>query len=354
MSDLAAVRDEDAFDVAAVVGWLRAEGVEVDGVPQVQQFSGGASNLTYLLSWPDRELVLRRPPVGRKARGAHDMRREFLVQQRLRPVFPYLAEMLVCCTDPAVIGSDFYVMQRLAGTILRADAPVGLGLGLSEPQVRDLCLRTVDTLVALHQVDVSAAGLDDLGKGAGYVARQVGGWTERYRAAKTADVPDLESTMTWLAAHQPADVRICVIHNDFRFDNLVLDPSDGVPRVVGVLDWEMATLGDPLMDLGGSMAYWVQADDDETMRGLRRQPTDLPGMLTRQQVVDHYCARMGLPAGDWLFYEVFGLFRLAVIIQQIYYRYVAGQTHNPAFRDFGVAVALLDQRCRRLIGVGGR
>ncbi len=340
------VRSEDAFDTAAVTAWL---GSHVDGLGElreVRQYPGGASNLTYLLRFADRELILRRPPAGQKARSAHDMQREFRVQNRLRPVYPYVPNVLALCTDPAVLGSDFYVMERIDGIILRGDLPDGVTL--SEADVRSLALRTFDRLIELHEVDAEAAGLGDLGKGAGYVQRQVSGWNDRYRRARTPDVPAAEEVMTWLAAHQPDDVRICVIHNDFRFDNVVLDGD--TLDVVGVLDWEMATLGDPLMDLAGSLAYWTQADDDETAQLMRKQPSHLPGMPTRHELVDHYCARTGLSVPDWTFYEVFGAFRLAVIMQQIYYRFHAGQTHNPAFEHLNRFVGYLVDRSRAAIG----
>jgi aminoglycoside phosphotransferase (APT) family kinase protein len=271
------VREEDAFDVQAMHRWLadRVEGLR--GVPQVRQFGGGASNLTYLLRYSDgegdRELVLRRPPAGHKSASAHDMRREYRVQERLRPVYRYVPRMLAFCDDPAVIGTDFYVMERLEGLILRGRLP--RGLELSPEQARALGTHAVGSLVALHQVDPAAA----------------------------------------------------------------------------VLDWEMATLGDPLMDLGGALAYWLQADDDETMRVSKRQPTDLPGMPTREQVVAQYAERTGLAVDGWTFYEVFGLFRLAGIARQIYYRYFHGQTTNPTFEHYWYFVTYLDERCRRIAGL---
>jgi aminoglycoside phosphotransferase (APT) family kinase protein len=206
----------------------------------------------------------------------------------------------------------------------------------------------VDRLVELHAVDVPAAGLQEFGRGPGYVERQVTGWSERYRAAKTWNVPSFATVMAWLEQNRPDDVGSCLIHNDWRFDNLVLDPADPA-RILGVLDWEMATVGDPLMDLGSALAYWIQADDDRLMGLLRRQPTHLPGMLTRREVVERYAERSGRTIDDWTFYEVFGLFRLAVIVQQIYFRYHHKQTRNPAFRHFWIAVNYLDRRCRRLI-----
>ncbi len=345
------VRAEDAFDVDAVTTWLRDQdlGPDLDdavaGRPEVRQFSGGASNLTYLLRYPGRDLILRRPPAGQKAKGAHDMQREYTIQDRLRPVFGYVPRMVALCPDESVIGSEFYVMERVEGTILGRDLPEGLQL--APEQVRHLCTGVLDRLVELHSVDAQAAGLGDLGKGSGYVARQVGGWSDRFRRARTDDVPDYEGVMAWLAEHQPEDVGSCVIHNDYRFDNVVLDDHLDVR---GILDWEMATLGDPLMDLGGALAYWVQADDDEVFAQFRQQPTHLPGMLTRAEVVDYYAERTGrrVTPGQWRFYEVFGLFRLAVIAQQIYYRYHHGQTSNERFAVFGPAVQYLEHRCAEL------
>lgn len=347
------VRSEDAVDVEAVVGWLREHADVVDvpvGLPEVRQFPGGASNLTYLLRWPGRSLILRRPPPGAKARGAHDMAREYLIQSALRPVYPYVAGMVGLCRDESVLGSDFYVMERLAGVILRRDLP----FELAASDAGELCGHAWEALVRLHEVDVSEVDdLAGLGRGEGYVARQVAGWTARLAGAPTEDLGDWADITAWLDEHQPADSGQCLIHNDWRFDNLVLDPDDGL-RVAGVLDWEMATVGDPLMDLGGALAYWIQADDDAFFRDFRRQPTTAPGMWTRAQVVDWYCARRGidLTADRWRFYEAFGLFRLAVIIQQIWYRFVLGQTHNPAYAGFGDAVAYLEQRTRR-VALGG-
>ena len=350
-----AVRDEDAFDVDRVAAWLREHAApgwrdRLDGSPEVRQFPGGASNLTYLMSWPGAdapELILRRPPSGAKAASAHDMGREFRIQSALAPVFPLVPEMVAHCDDPAVIGDEFYVMARVDGVIPRRE----LGLDLTAEETATLCGSVWDVLVQLHSVDLDAAGLRDLGKGEGYVARQVRGWTGRLDAARTDDMGDWSDITGWLAAEQPTDVGTVLIHNDFRFDNLVLTPTDP-PAVAAVLDWEMATLGDPLMDLGGSMAYWVQADDHPAFLDVRRQPTHTPGMLTRAEVVERYSAARGLDvsAEQWRFYDVFGAFRLAVIAQQIYYRFHLGQTSNPAYGQFREVVRFLDHHCTALIG----
>lgn len=347
MSDAGAarpVRAEDAFDVAAVEAWLGK-----GPIAEVRQFPGGASNLTYLLvmeTGPD--LILRRPPAGTKARGAHDMGREFRIQRALQPVFAQVATMVAhTSADDSPIGSELYVMERLDGLIPRVD----FGFPMTAEQCDVLCSNFVDTLVALHAVDVDTVpGLAALNKGEGYVARQVGGWITRLDNARTDDTGDWSDITDWVQAHQPADVGQTMIHNDYRLDNVVLDADDPT-RIIGVLDWELATVGDPLMDLGCTMSYWVQADDDGFFGETRRQPTSDPGMWTRQQFVDAYLARSGrtVTPEQWTFYEVFGLFRFAVIAQQIWYRYVHGQTTNPAFAAFGPAVAGFEARCRAIL-----
>jgi aminoglycoside phosphotransferase (APT) family kinase protein len=341
-----AVRAGEELDVAAVDAWLKRQLPALRGTPEVTQYPGGASNWTYRLEYANDDLILRRPPAGTKARSAHDMGREYRIQRALKPVFPFVPEMRVHCEDPSVLGAEFYVMQRLAGIIPRKNLP--RGLDLPPATVRRLCLNVLDTLIALHQVDHRAAGLDNIGAGTGYTQRQIEGWSKRYRDARTWNVPRGNGIVGWLRAHLPRHERICVTHNDFRFDNVVLDADDPT-RVIGVLDWELATLGDPLMDLGNTMAYWVQADDDFMARATRRQPTHLPGMLTRREAVAYYCDRTGFRPERWAFYEVYGLFRLSVIVQQIYYRYHHRQTRNPAFKNFWQLVHYLHWRCRRAI-----
>jgi aminoglycoside phosphotransferase (APT) family kinase protein len=345
------VRDEDRLDIARVDAFLQSHIDGLAGEPTIRQFPGGASNLTYLIAYGDRELVLRKPPAGVKAKSAHDMLREARVMAALKPHYPSVPAILATCDDPAVLGSDFYVMQRLRGIILRRDLPPGLGL--DEDGVRKLCERFIDRLVELHAIDATDPDLARIGKGEGYVARQVSGWIERWRKALTEGTDPCEDVIEWLVEKQPArDAMTCVIHNDFRFDNVVLDPANPL-EIVGVLDWEMATLGDPLMDLGGSLAYWVQADDEPAFQALRRQPTHVPGMLMRAEVVDCYARRSGLGVGSFDFYEAFGLFRLMVIIQQIFRRFALGQTTNPQFAGFGDAARCMGMRCRRLIGASG-
>ncbi|MFM8235031.1 MAG: phosphotransferase family protein [Actinomycetota bacterium] len=340
MSDLTPVRQEDLFDIEKVHRWL-SDFIPETSAPEVMQFRSGASNLTYLLKYPNRELVLRRPPVGKKAVSAHDMKREFLIQSRLKPVYALVPKVIALCEDHSVLGSDFYVMERIQGEIFRRDVPATL----TKEDISIMATSLVSGLAQLHSVDATV--LSELNKGAGYVGRQVAGWSKRYRDALTDDVPDGELVMNWLTKEQPEDVDSCIIHGDWRIDNLVFDLAE--KKLVGVLDWELATVGDPLMDLGSALAYWVDSDDEPNFASLRRQPSQLPGMPTRNEFIAKYLELSGRKCDDFTFYEVFGLFRLSVIIQQIWARYRAGQTSNPAFKGFGVGVNILINRAQGLI-----
>lgn len=334
-----AVRPEDAIDLDRLLDYV---GPRVGGFARqvdLRQFPSGASNRTYLLRCGDEEWVLRMPPFGTKAATAHDMGREFRVLERLHPVFPLCPRPILACDDASVLGAPFYLMERLRGLILRRDLPAGLAY--SPRAAHRLCENLVATHAALHAIDWQAAGLADLGHPQGYVERQVRGWNERYRRARTADVPDGEPVMAWLEAHRPADSpRPSIVHNDYRLDNVVLDPEDAV-TIRGVLDWEMATIGDPLMDLGCALAYWVEAGDPPELERLRLQPSHLEGMLTRRELATLYAQRSGREVGDISYYEVFGLFRLAVIAQQIYYRFARGETTSRRAAALGGFVPVL-------------
>jgi aminoglycoside phosphotransferase (APT) family kinase protein len=343
-----AVRAEDNFDITAVQQFLMVHFPE-DGWENkihLQQFQGGASNLTYQVSTENQSLILRCAPRGTKAKGAHDMKREFNIMQCLKPSYPCVPKMLAYSDDISVMGSEFYLMEKLTGIIPRANLPKGLNL--HETQIQTLCTNVLDKLIELHQIDVETTGLNAFGKGQGYIQRQIEGWCSRYEKVKTWNVPTYHYIMDYLKSNMPQTERNCFIHNDFRFDNIVLNVENPL-EVIGVLDWELATVGDPLMDLGNSLAYWTQADDDFVMRSFRRQPTHLKGMLSRREVVDYYMERMNFPKEDFTFYEVYGLFRLAVIVQQIYYRYYHKQTQNPRFKNFWLMVNYLNWRCKKLI-----
>ncbi len=341
------IRDGEDLDWTRLAGFLKSVIPNLDGDLTVQQFPSGFSNLTYLISVGETELVLRRPPFGTKAKSAHDMGREYRMLQALRPVFSFCPAPLAYCDDPAITDAPFYVMERLRGIILRASLPKGMSL--SAEQAHALCERTIDVWVQLHQIDYHAVGLAGYGKPEGYVRRQVEGWSERYRRAWTPDAPDFEAVMKWLLDCQPPDDQHpTIIHNDYKFDNLVLDTTDPT-KIVGVLDWEMATIGDPLMDLGSGLAYWVDRNDPEPMQMIRQLPTHLPGMFTRAQMVERYAEKTGRSIASFDFYYCFGLFRLAVIAQQIYYRFFHGQTKDPRFAMLVFAVQVLEQTARAVL-----
>jgi aminoglycoside phosphotransferase (APT) family kinase protein len=353
-----AVRSGEELDAAALARYLKAELPEIAGpAPEVsiRQFPGGYSNLTYAVDVrgaEHREMVLRRPPFGNQVKSAHDMGREFRVLEGLSGVYPPAPRPYLYCEDANVLGAPFYLMERRRGVILRRETPAGVTL--DPATVQSLSGALVDNLVALHGVDYAAAGLEGLGKPEGYVERQVGGWAERYQRARTSDVASLEEIARWLETHQPPEAArpaATLVHNDYKYDNVLLDTQD-LTRIVAVLDWEMCTVGDPLMDLGTSLAYWVQADDPEPLRKLVMGPTHLPGSPTRQEVARRYGERSGRDLSHLLFYYIFGLFKLAVILQQIYARYHRGVTQDPRFAHLDKMVALLGWAGARALDAG--
>ncbi|MFO0945245.1 MAG: phosphotransferase family protein [Planctomycetota bacterium] len=344
-----AVREGEELNIPKLEAYLTASIPGSKGPLVVEQFPGGYSNLTYLLKLGDQEMVLRRPPFGNQVKSAHDMGREYRVLSKLSAVYPPAPKPLAYCTDAEILGADFYVMERRRGIILRKQPPEGLDL--SPPIARKLSESLADNLAALHAVDYEAAGLADLGKPEGFVERQVAGWSKRYDGARTDDVPEMHQAAEWLAANMPKHSGASLIHNDFKHDNLVLDPND-ITHVVAVLDWEMATIGDPLIDVGTTLAYWVEEKDPPGVKAFGFGPTTLPGSLTRAEFLDRYAKTSGRNVSDMLFYFVFGLFKLAVIIQQIYARYHRGHTKDPRFAHLNLMVAVLAQQATAAIESG--
>jgi aminoglycoside phosphotransferase (APT) family kinase protein len=334
----APVRSGEELDVAALQAYLMANLPGARGELKIEQFPRGYSNLTYLLRLGDRDLVLRRPPFGANVKSAHDMGREYLILHSLEGLYAKAPRPVLYCEDAGVLGVPFYVMERVPGVILREPLPAGMSI---EPgTIRRICEALVDTLAELHSVDYRSAGLAELGKAEGYVARQVRGWAQRYEQASTHDLPAMRAVGAWLAGHMPPERGAALIHNDFKLDNLVLDARD-LTRVKAVLDWEMATIGDPLMDLGTTLGYWIQAGDPPELQrlGLAR----FAGSLRRGEVVARYAERTGgspaALAAEIVFYYVFGLFKIAVIVQQIYYRYRQGHTKDSRFGQLDTVVA---------------
>lgn len=325
------VRKGEQLDEVTLLTYLKQHIAPLDsqrdgGSLTIRQFPGGFSNLTYFLSDGEREYVLRRPPVGANVKGGHDMGREFRVLEALAPTAVKVPAPLHYCEDESIIGAPFYVMERVQGIILRSQPPKGLTL--SPELMQGLSEATVDQMVALHQIDLQASGLAALSKGEGYVQRQVGGWTSRYQKSKTDEIEDMETVAQWLQANMPADRPEAFIHNDYKYDNLVLNPED-LSEIIAILDWEMATVGDPLMDLGTTLAYWAEGTDPDALKPFNL--TWMPGNLDRQGVIDRYFAQSGQEAVDMVFYYAFGSFKVAVIAQQIYARFKAGLTKDPRF-----------------------
>ena len=323
----APVRRGEELNLAALETYLVAHLPGAGGPLVVEQFPSGFSNLTYLLRLGTRELVLRRPPFGANIKSAHDMGREYRVLSGLHRVYAKVPQTLLYCDDEEVIGAPFYVMERLHGVILRGRPSARLDL--APETMRSIAVAAVDNLAAIHAVDYAAAGLGDLGRPDGYVARQIEGWTKRYRAAQTDEMADIEHVIDWLGANLPPDAGAALIHNDYKFDNLMLNPAN-LGEIVAVLDWEMCTIGDPLMDLGTTLGYWIEPGDPPALQAMLGLTT-LPGNLTRREVVDRYAATSGRAVDDPLFYYLYGLFKIAVIVQQIYARYRRGHTQDPRF-----------------------
>jgi len=336
----AASEVEAAVPRAPLEAWFATALPDLGRVVELTKFPGGFSNLTYHLRAERGEVVLRRPPLGTLPGGtAHDMPREARILGTLLRRGVPAPEPLAVCEDADVIGAPFYVMTHVPGRILRgATAPAEM----TAEHFTALSRTFVETLVAIHGATPADPVIACLGKPMGYVARQVEGWTERWQRARTDEVPAMEALASWLAAHQPEESGACLVHNDYKYDNLVLDPADPT-RIVAVLDWEMATVGDPLLDVGTALGYWVEAGDDPTFRTLGLGMTALPGNLTRAELWAEYLARSGRPMRPMAFYHAFGLFKIAVIAQQIYARYRKGQSTDARFARLGDAVQLLAQ-----------
>jgi aminoglycoside phosphotransferase (APT) family kinase protein len=350
------VRAGEELDVARLGAYLRQHlpNLEV-GEIQVEQFPSGFSNLTYLIRAGADEFVLRRPPAGAQVKSGHDMAREFRVLSNLRKVYEKVPRALVYCDDEAVIGAPFYLMERVNGVIIRSRLPNGLVLDADS--VSRLTEAFVSNLSDIHAVDCRACGLGELGQPDGYVQRQVEGWTKRYTAARTDDVPNMERAAVWLADNQPGESGAALIHNDYKFDNVVLDPED-LSRIIAVLDWEMATLGDPLMDFGTALGYWMDADDPDEWQNASMGLTRLPGQVSRNEMAQLYAQASGRDLSGLVFYYAFALFKTGVIVQQIYKRYRLGFTQDERFAKLDAVVracgqmAMLAIEKQRIDGLG--
>jgi aminoglycoside phosphotransferase (APT) family kinase protein len=334
----AAIRPGEELDMSRLEPYLRLHFPDDVGRLEVRQFRSGHSNLTYSLYLGDREIVLRRPPFGSKVRSAHDMSREFRVLSKLHPVFSPAPAVLLYCADESVIGAPFYLIEPVHGIILRSQLPPGFDF--PPEKARALSESFVENLIRLHRVDYAAAGLSDLGKPEGYLERQVRGWVERYYGSKTHDYPEVEKISSWMQQQIPPTGTVSLIHNDYKYDNVVLDPRD-ITRILGVLDWEMSTIGDSLSDLGTALAYWIDSSDPEEIQKNRWGPTNEPGSFTRAEIVHYYAQKTGCDPSQIVFYLAFARFKLAVIVQQIYYRYQQGLTQDERFASMPGKIRML-------------
>jgi aminoglycoside phosphotransferase (APT) family kinase protein len=333
-----AVRPGEELDLAKLEPFLRHHFPGEAGPPIVRQYPSGHSNLTYSLAFGSREMVLRRPPFGSKVKTAHDMGREYRVLSKLHAHYSPAPQVLVFCDDESVLGAPFYLMEPIHGVILRRDVPPDLDF--SPELARRVCESFRDNLALLHGLDYNSMDLGDLGRPQGYLERQVRGWIGRYHGSKTHDIPEVETISNWIQQHMPSSGAAALIHNDYKYDNVVLD-SDDLTRIIGVLDWEMCTIGDPLTDLGSALAYWVDRSDPPEILETRWGPTSYPGSLTRAQLVQRYAQKTGRDVSDMAFYLVFARFKIAVIVQQIYYRYHQGLTHDERFATMPQRITLL-------------
>ena len=340
--ETAAVRPGEIIDRSRLTAYLNSSGISGDG--EILQFPAGSSNLTYLIQIGGEEFVLRRPPFGNTVRTAHDMRREFDVLSKLSAVYPPAPKPLLFCEDQDVIGAEFYLMERRMGLVMRGrfpkDTPMAEEFNTSYDLQTRLCQAFMNNLADLHALDYDGAGLGTLGKPAGYNRRQVEGWTKRYFAAKTDEHPELEAAIEWLGRNIPVESGAALIHNDYKFDNVMLDPGD-LTRITAVLDWEMVTIGDPLMDLGTTLGYWISRNAGEEMLSMPFNPRVLMENFSRQDLSDMYAEASGRDLSNILFYYVFGTFKIAVIAQQIFARYSKGFTGDARFARFDRFVAAL-------------
>jgi len=346
MSDTKPIRQGEELNAENLSRYLREELDLETGEIEISQFPGGSSNLTYCVRIGAGEYVLRRPPFGNQVKSAHDMSREFNVLSKLSTAYKPAPRPLLYCADAAVIGSEFYLMERRHGLIIRGRAPEILE---DSPDLQQkVCASFIENLAELHALDFEKIGLGGLGKPEGYAVRQVTGWTKRYFNAKTDEHAELEAAIEWLNRNIPASDGAALIHNDYKFDNVMLDPDD-LTRIVAVLDWEMTTIGEPLMDLGSSLAYWMSKENGDAMLSMPFNPRILMENISRARLVELYEEKSGKAVSDIIFYYVFGVFKLAVIAQQIYFRFAKGFTRDARFATFNHFVGSLGKIAARTI-----
>lgn len=333
------VRESEQLNVKSLEEYLKKNIPDINSPLEIEQFRSGHSNLTYLIRSGNKEFILRKPPPGaEKIKKGHNMFREYRVQRDLYSYFNKVPRTYLYCDNPEIIGTDFYIMERVKGIILRTTNIDKLNL--HSDTMHSIAENFIHTFVEIHNIDYKSIGLSDFGNPLGYVRRQIEGWAERYRNAKTNDIPDIEKTIVWLSERIPQESGASLIHNDFRYDNIVLNPEN-ITEIRAILDWEMSTIGDPLMDIGTTLGYWVDPDDPDEIQFMKVCPTTHPGNYTREQLVQRYATLSKRDVSNILYYFVYGLFKIAVIAQQIYYRFKSGYTKDERFGALIYAVETL-------------
>lgn len=346
--DIIPVRPDERLDEARLADYLAGRLPGSEGALSVRQFGGGAANLTYLLDYGTHEYVLRRPPLGPVAASAHDMGREYRVLSVLWRAFPPAPRAFLFCEDESLIGAPFFVMERRRGVVVRRSLPE---LYAGQPDApRRMSEALIDTLAAFHAVDYEALGLGGLGKPAGFLERQIEGWYRRWQGAKPDELPDMERVYAWLRDNRPAEAGVSLVHNDYKLDNVMLAAGDP-GRVVAVFDWDMCTLGDPLSDLGALLTYWTEPADPPYLQATAMMPLGDVGFLTRDELTARYAEKSGRAVGDIHFYHALGLFRLTVIIAQIFIRYRRGQTQDARFAAMEAMIPLVARRAAEIAGL---
>lgn len=343
MEKTVALSNEELGLKDALNKYISTHSLPIQPIENISRFPGGYSNLTYCLFTKEKEYVLRTPPHGANIKSAHDMGREFKVLSLLKPHFSQVPAPIEFCEDISILGAPFYIMEKMEGTILRAyNAPK---MQLPAATFRSFSEKLIDTLVALHSINISETHLDQLGKPDGYVQRQVEGWTKRYYAAETDVIENMNQVAKWLQSFRPIAQAPCFLHNDFKYDNVVF--STDFTNIIGVLDWEMSTVGDPLMDLGAMLAYWFESGEGDVYKLYNL--SWLPGNYTRQELLNRYAAKSGRDLSDMHFYYVFGLFKNAVIAQQIYHRFKQGHSSDARFGALLPMIQLLAEKAEKNI-----
>lgn len=346
IDDTIEVRADEQLDQTRLAAYLAGKLPGSENPLTIRQFGGGAANLTYLLDYSSHEYVLRRPPLGPVAKSAHDMAREYKVLSVLHRAFPYAPQAFLYCTDPAIIGADFFVMARRHGVVVRRSIPKVFANIPDAP--RRMSAALVDTLADFHAVDYAALGLGDLGRPSGFTARQIEGWYGRWQKAQTHNLPAMDTIYIWLKDNLPPTQDFSLVHNDYKLDNVMLSATNP-GKIVAVFDWDMCTLGDPLSDLGALLTYWSEPNDPPTLQAVAMMPVGDVGFMTRAELVDRYAKRSGRSVHSINFYHTLGLFRLTVIIAQIYIRFKRGQTQDQRFAAFEYMIPLLTQAAEEIM-----